>query len=167
MARYPISEHNYSISQALLNALALGYDFENRAIYLFGEINDVTAYRFVAGFKWLDRTPGPIHIIMNSGGGEVHAGLAIYDAIRTAENPTIIEGGGIIASAAVPILLAGTARFLNPESYVMVHNSSWDIDTTLSTPVLKSIAEINERLNERYIKMIADRTGKSVKDVTK
>lgn len=156
-----------AISQAALNALALGYDFEHRAIYLFGPIDKMAAYRFIAGFKWMDRTEGPIHILLSSEGGDSDAGLAIYECLRTANNPTLIEGMGTIASAAVPILLAGTVRFLNPETSIMVHNLSYEIDGLVSTPVVHSLSRDAENMNKRYHEIIAERTGKSIKDVEK
>jgi len=155
------------MSQANLNALSLGYDFEHRAIYLFGPIDKMAAYRFIAGFKWMDRTPGPIHILLNSEGGDTDAGMALYECLRTANNPTIIEGMGIIASAAVPVLLAGTVRFLNPETKVMIHNVSWDIDGQVNTPVIHSLSKYSEESNKRYHQIIAERTGKSVTDIAK
>jgi ATP-dependent protease ClpP protease subunit len=147
------------VSQVNLNAMQLGYDFENRALFLFGEIDALTAYRFIAGFKWLDRTPGPIHILLSSPGGSTDPGIAIYEAIRTANNPTIVEGLGIVASAAVPVLLAGTVRFLNPSTRVMIHNISFNIEGTLSTPEATSISESAEHFNEWYHGLIAERTG--------
>jgi ATP-dependent Clp protease protease subunit len=163
----PRNQELLTMSQANLNALSLGYDFEHRAIYLFGPIDKMAAYRFIAGFKWLDRTPGPIHILLNSEGGDVDAGFSIFDCLRTANNPTIIEGMGMVASAAVPILLAGTVRFLNPETKVMIHNVSWDIEGGLSTPIIRSISDQAEEINNRYNEIVAERTGKSMKDVAK
>jgi ATP-dependent Clp protease, protease subunit len=155
------------VSQVNLNAMQLGYDFENRALFLFGEIDATTAYRFIAGFKWLDRTPGAIHILLSSPGGSTDSGIAIYETMRTANNPTIVEGMGIVASAAVPILLAGTVRFLNPSTRVMIHNISFEIDGTLSTPEATSISESAEHFNEWYHGLIAARTGAKPKDVEK
>lgn len=155
------------VSQVNLNAMQLGYDFENRALFLFGEIDAGVAYRFIAGFKWLDRTPGPIHVLLSSPGGSTDPGIAIYETIRTANNPTIIEGMGIVASAAVPVLLAGTVRFLNPSTRVMIHNISFEIDGTLSTPEATSISESAEHFNQWYHGLIAARTGAKPKDIEK
>jgi ATP-dependent Clp protease protease subunit len=154
-------------SQASLNALALGYDLEHRAIHLFGDIDKNSAYRFISGFKFLDRSEGVIHILISSEGGDADAGMAIYETIRTANNPTIVEALGIVASAAVPILLAGTVRFLNPETRVMVHDVSLAIDGDVSTPVLASVAKDADSFNQRYHEIIAERTNRSIKDVEK
>jgi ATP-dependent Clp protease, protease subunit len=154
-------------AQMLMNGMALGVDVEHRCIYFMGPIDHQATYRFIAGFKWLDRSPGPIHIILCSEGGMTDQGFAIYDTIRTANNPTVIEGLGIIASAAVPVLLAGTCRFLNPESKVMIHNMSYEVEGTLNSAIVQAMSKETERHNKRYYEILAERTGKSVKDVEK
>lgn len=160
-------QEGFAISQALMNSLALGCDIEHRAIYLFGEIDQVSAYRFIATFKWLDRTEGPIHILLNSPGGEAENGMAIYECFCTASNATVIEAMGQVASAAVPVLLAGTARFANPETTVMIHSLSYEIEGMVSTPVVHALSRDADALNKRYYEIIAERTGKSIKDVEK
>lgn len=153
------------ISQVNMNALQLGYDFEHRALYLFGPLDSVAAYRFIAGFKWLDRTQGPIHIMLCSPGGEDSAGVAIFETIRTANNPTVIEGMGMIASAAVPALLAGTVRFLNPDTRVMIHDSSYEVDGNITTPIVTALSKDAEATNKWYHNLIAERTGAKLREV--
>jgi ATP-dependent protease ClpP protease subunit len=154
-------------TQMLMNGMALGVDVEHRCVYFMGPIDHQATYRFINGFKWLDRTPGPIHVILCSEGGLTDQGFAIYDTIRTANNPTVIEGLGIIASAAVPVLLAGTVRFLNPEAKVMIHNMSYEVDGTLNSTIVQAMSKETERHNRRYHEILAERTGKSVRDVEK
>jgi len=153
------------VSQVNLNALQLGYDFEHRALYLFGPIDSMSAYRFIAGFKWLDRTEGPIHVLLSSPGGDNDAGVAIFETMRTANNPTIVEGMGMIASAAVPVLLAGTIRFLNPDSRIMIHNSSYHLDGSITSPEVAAIQRDAEITNKWYHKLIVERTGAKMKEV--
>lgn len=155
------------VSQVNMNALQLGYDFEHRALYLFGVIDNMSAYRFVAGFKWLDRTPGAIHILLASPGGDNDAGVAIFETMRTANNPTIVEGMGMIASAAVPVLLAGTIRFLNPDSRIMIHNSSYEVDGNVTTPLVTAMSRDAEVTNKWYHNLIGERTGAKLKEVEK
>lgn len=148
----------------MANAMMIGCDADQRVIFLNGEIDEGSAYRFTVAFKLLDRTPGPIHVILNSVGGSIWDGLAIYDCIRCAQNPVAVEGIGVIASAAVPVLLAGAVRFLNPSAKVMIHNGSWGGEH-MTTPVFLSMAREMEAMNKRYVEIIAQRTGMSVKDV--
>lgn len=152
-------------SQTLLNQLSLGCDMANRAVYLIGEINQMSAYRFISAFKTLDRDPGPITIHLLSEGGNVESGFAIYDTIRTANNPTMIEVMGMAASAAVPILLACTIRWLNPEAKIMIHEMSYEIDGTVGSTIVSALAKEADLVNKRYREIIAGRTGKSMKDV--
>lgn len=155
------------LTQTNFAALNLGYDIENRIIYIFGEIDRMAAYRFIAGFKWLDRTPGPIHVVLCSEGGSVDSGIAMYECIRTANNPVLVEGTGTVASAAVMVLLAGTVRLLNPETSVMIHNTSYDIEGHLTTPIVKALAEDCRMGNERMYEIYAQRTGRSIEDIRK
>lgn len=161
----PIAPDGLLLSQMLANNLGMGCDFENRVIYIFGEIEPAGAYRFVALFKWMDRFPGSIHVILNSPGGSISNGYAMYDTIRTAENPVIVEALGQVASAAVPILLAGTVRFLNPQTMIMVHDLSYEIDGMVSSSVAHALSRDAKLLNKMYHEIIAERTGKSIKDV--
>jgi ATP-dependent Clp endopeptidase proteolytic subunit ClpP len=149
---------------AMMSALMTGCDVEARMLFLAGGIDESTAYRFVFAMKMLDKTPGPIHVILDSPGGSIWDGMAIYDAIRTSRNPVVIEAMGIIASAAVPLLLAGTVRFIAPNSRLMVHNGSWELGRC-TTPELMSSAKEMEASNKRYHEIIATRTGRSIKDV--
>jgi ATP-dependent Clp protease protease subunit len=153
------------LTQMALNGLALGFDVEQRTIYLNGPIDSMSTYRFISGFKFLDRQKGAIHVVVNSPGGNLDDGFAIYDCIRTANNPTVCEGIGAIASAAVPVFEAGTVRFLNPETRIMVHNLSYEMDGSVGTPVMLSLGKETERSNKRYHEILAARTGRSVKDI--
>lgn len=155
------------LTQTNFAALNLGYDIENRVIYIFGPIDRMAAYRFIAGFKWLDRSEGPIHVIICSEGGDVDSGIAMYECIRTAKNPTLIEATGTVASAAVMVLLAGTVRLLNPETTVMIHNISFEIEGQISSPVVHALSKSAQVGNERTYQIYAERTGRSIDDIRK
>ena len=69
----------------------------------------------------------PIHILMNSGGGNWLDALAIYDRIRDCDTLVTVEVLGKCMSAAVPIVQACNVRFIHPNASVMVHNGSHEI----------------------------------------
>ncbi len=73
-------------SNSVMNALNTKMDVENRNIYIFGEITGEVAYAFMVAFKKLDETEGTITIVLNSEGGSVEDGFAIYDTIKMAKN---------------------------------------------------------------------------------
>jgi ATP-dependent protease ClpP protease subunit len=73
-----------------------------------------------------DLDPMPLYIHINSHGGSVYAGLSLYDFIIEYKKKipiyTIVEG--IVASAATFISIAGTERYMNPNSYMLIHQLS-------------------------------------------
>lgn len=109
----------------------------------------------------------PIKIYINSPGGDVNSGFAIYDMIRFLSSPVILIGMGLVASAASLVLLAVPA-----ERRVGLANSSYLIHQPLSE--MKGNAtdiEIHalqlEKIKARLNEIIAQATGKSVEEVAK
>lgn len=102
-----------------------GADFKARRIILDDGIDDIgTTNACVANLLWMDRSPGPIEFWINCPGGWVTSMWAIYDLIRTADNPIITVGIGDVSSAAVLLLAAGTGtRYVMPNCTVMHHQA--------------------------------------------
>lgn len=157
----PTSEKVPPQAQALMDAqqamgtMSLGADMERRMLFLVGEIDEEMLYRFITVFKILDQEPGPIAVFLTSPGGSMYAGYAIYDTIRTASNPVVIQGTGVIASMATVVLQAATLRFLSPETRVMVHNCSMGIEGHIQS--VASAVSDSKYLNERMVNIIAER----------
>lgn len=113
------SEMYYSISQN---------DEKSEAdVYIFGDItswpmieNDVSAYRLTNRLAEIPQNV-KITVHINSYGGEVAEGLAIYNALKTRDVTTICEG--FAASAASVIFCAGKERIMNAASLLFVHNA--------------------------------------------
>lgn len=96
----------------------------NRRIFLHGEINSQMANDIVAMLLHLQsESAEPIHLYINSGGGEVNAGLYIYDVIQSLTVPVYMYCTGIAASMAAVILAGGQPgrRFILPHSKTMIH----------------------------------------------
>lgn len=83
--------------------------FAERKIYLTGGIDAGMATEAAQMISWLDRqdSAAPISIYINSQGGEVYAGLMIYDLIKAARTPIDLYCTGIAASMAAVILAGG------------------------------------------------------------
>ena len=94
-------------------------------VFLQDEINENSACEFVQKLMFLDkeRPDGLIRIYVNSRGGEVNAGMLIYDAIKNLKAEVDIICTGIAASMAAIILAGGRKgrRFILPHSEVMIH----------------------------------------------
>ncbi|MDR1899956.1 MAG: ATP-dependent Clp protease proteolytic subunit [Treponema sp.] len=111
-----VGERSYDIYSRLL---------KDRIVFLDGEINDLTADLVVAQILFLDGqdTEKDINLYINSPGGSVTAGLAIYDTIQYVKCNVQTICLGQAASMAALILTAGTAgkRLVLPSSRVLIH----------------------------------------------
>lgn len=99
-----------------------------RTIYLNGEINDEAALSIITQLHYLeDNSQEPITLVINSPGGSVSAGLAIYDVMQALSCPVTTAAVGLAASMAALVLAAGTKgrRYASPNSRVMRSISRW------------------------------------------
>lgn len=141
---------------------------KTRSILLSGEINKDSADKLIRDLLVLENeSSDPVKIYINSPGGDVDAGYAIYDMIRFVSCPVILIGMGLVASAAALILLAVPA-----ERRVGLPNSSYLIHQPLSQ--MKGNAtdiEIHalqlEKIKAKINKVISEATGKSLIQVVK
>lgn len=96
---------------------------EKRIIRLDGPVDDGMAAVACSALQYLnDKAPGEeIQVIINSPGGSVYAGLAIYDTMRSIEAPVHTVCNGLAASMGSLLLCGGDKRFATPNSCVMIH----------------------------------------------
>lgn len=95
----------------------------NRRIFLQGEIDGDMANAVLSQILYLtDEGEQPIHIYINSSGGEADAGLMIYDMLQSVESPVNLYCTGVAASMAAVILAGGQKgrRFILPHSRTML-----------------------------------------------
>ena len=141
---------------------------KTRSILLSGEINKDSADKLIKDLLVLESESNePVKLYINSPGGDVDAGYAIYDMIRFVKCPVIIIGMGLVASAAALVLLAVPA-----ERRVGLPNSSYLIHQPLSQ-MRGNATEIEihalqlEKIKARINKVISQATGKSLEQVAK
>jgi len=90
-----------------------------------GSICSQTFAQFIAQLKFLEaQNPKFIQVVLNSGGGDIYAGLAIYDAIMECTVPVVIKSYGQCMSAAMLIMQAGDLRVSSPNCSFMMHYGS-------------------------------------------
>lgn len=98
---------------------------QERIICLNGAIDDTVSAAIVAQLLWLesDAPEKPITMYINSPGGEISSGLAIYDTMSYIQSPVSTVCVGAAASMAAILLLGGEAgkRYALPHSSIMVH----------------------------------------------
>lgn len=141
---------------------------ERRIIYLDGEIDDKLAKETIETLIRLDLcNHKDITMIINSSGGSVTSGLAIYDTMSVIKSDVSTVGIGRIASMATILLINGTKgkRYIMPNAEVMIHE--------VSSFNCGKLAEMNDKLkhtrnlNERLIKIIASKTNRTIKQLRK
>ena len=151
-------ERSYDIFSRLLN---------DRIIFLGEEVNDTTASLVVAQLLYLEaQDPDKdIQFYINSPGGSVTAGLAIYDTMQYVKCDVSTICIGMAASMGAFLLSSGTKgkRFALPNAEIMIHQPSGGTKGQASD--IKIQAEWMLRTREKLNKILAENTGKSVEQI--
>jgi len=136
----------------------------DRIIFLGSPINDAVANVIVAQLLFLDADDPErdIHMYINSPGGSVYAGLAVYDTMRHLRAPVSTYCVGVAASMGAVLLSGGEKgkRSALPNSRIMIHQPSSGAQGTAADIEIaaKEILFIRERLN----KILSESTGQPV-----
>ena len=144
---------------------------KDRIIFLGGPIDDDAANLVVAQLLFLsnENAKADLHIYINSPGGSVTAGLAIYDTIRYLRCPVSTYCVGLAASMGAVLLLGGTEgkRHMLPNSSVLLHQPMIRGLITGPATDLQIEAEEMIRVRQRLYNIIVQHTGKDIKTVEK
>ena len=152
-------ERSYDIFSRLLN---------DRIIFLSEEVNDTTASLIVAQLLYLEaQDPDKdIQFYINSPGGSVTAGMAIYDTMQYIKCDVATICVGMAASMGAFLLSAGTKgkRLALPNAEIMIHQPSAGTQGQITDMAIhmKRLETIKARMN----RIMAENTGKSVEEVT-
>jgi len=141
---------------------------KTRTILLTGEIDKDQGERVIRQLLLLESlSEDPISLFVDSPGGDVDAGFAIFDMIRFVKAPVTILGMGLVASAAALILLAvpKERRFGLPNSHYLIHQPLSGI-RGVATDIEIHAREL-EKARDRINRIIAEETGKSLERVVK
>lgn len=141
---------------------------KTRQIILSGEINKDLADKIVRQLLVLeaDNNEKTIYMYIDSPGGDVDAGFAIFDMIRFIKAPVVLVGMGLIASAAALILLSVDKknRVALPNSRYLIHQPSSGMRGVATD--IEIHAKEMEKTKAILNQIIAEQTGKSVEQVT-
>ena len=151
------SERSYDIFSRLL---------KDRIILLSGEITDTTANSIIAQILYLDSLgKEDINIYINSPGGSVTAGMAIYDTMNFVKSDVSTICLGMAASMGAFILSSGKKgkRFALPNSEIMIHQPLGGVEgqATEIKIVAEHILKTKKKLNE----ILSKNTGQSIKKI--
>ena len=144
--------------------------FANRKIFLFGQINQKTLYLFTTQMLYLmEDEKSPIDIYINSPGGEVNSGLAIYDLIQACKAPINMYCIGMAASMAALIFAGGRVgrRFILPHSKTMIHEPLIPNGVGGSASSIKSTADSILQTRELLNGIWAKHSGRSIEEINK
>lgn len=139
---------------------------KDRIIVLSGEIDDDSANAVVAELLYLDSlNHNDISIYINSPGGSVTAGMAIYDTMNFIESDVSTICLGMSASMAAFLLSSGTKgkRYCLPNSEVMIHQPLGGAQGQATE--IKIAAERILKLREKLNHILSKNTGKDLKTV--
>ena len=152
-------ERSYDIFSRLLN---------DRIVMLSEEVNDTTASLIVAQLLYLEaQDPDKdIQFYINSPGGSVTAGMAIYDTMQYIKCDVSTICVGLAASMGAFLLSAGTKgkRIALPNAEIMIHQPSAGTQGQITDMAihLKRLEIVKERMN----RILSENTGKSIETVT-
>ena len=138
-----------------------------RLIFLVGPVNDATANLVVAQLLFLEseNPDKDISLYINSPGGSVYAGMAIYDTMQFIKPDVSTLCTGLAASMGAFLLAAGKKgkRFTLPNSRIMIHQPSGGAQGQASDIQIQAreILDLRERLN----RILSNNTGQSMERI--
>jgi len=141
----------------------------DRVVFIVGAINEQTANLVVAQLLFLEseNPDKDIALYINSPGGSVSAGMAIFDTMQFVKPDVSTICVGMAASMGAFLLAAGAAgkRYSLPNSRIMIHQPLGGVQGQAADIEIhaREILYLRERLN----KILAERTGKSVEKIAK
>lgn len=141
----------------------------DRKLFIEGEITAASACEFVRDIMLLIKEDAekPIDIYINSPGGEVNAGLLIYDTLKGVKTEINLHCIGMAASMAAIILAAGKEghRFILRHSRTMIHEPLISGGVGGSATSIKRTAESIMETKRISVELLASDTGKTRKEI--
>jgi len=141
-----------------------------RILFLGQEVSDGVANSLVAQMLYLDSEDSskPIYLYINSPGGSVTAGLAIYDTMQYVKSDVVTICVGLAASMGAFLLAAGTKgkRLALPHSRIMIHQPLGGTSQRQASDIEIEAREIL-RIKDMLNKSMADMTGQTLEKIAK
>ena len=137
-----------------------------REVELVGEVDADTVNALIRQLRYLQRQDpeGEITLYINSPGGSVDSGMALYDVMKAISCPVRTVCVGLAASMAALLFVSGDRRDMLPHSRVMIHYPLI-MHTGGSALKLKSVSDDLMETRQIIAKVIADHSGRSMEEV--
>lgn len=144
---------------------------KDREIFLTEEVNAQTSNELIKQLMYLERqdSESEVTIYINSPGGEVISGLAVYDYIGMMKAPVRTVCIGTAASMGAILFLAGAKRQMLSHTRLMIHDPSYshnDIGGRKPHEIQHELDKLNET-REALARIIAEKTGRSIDEIYK
>ena len=138
-----------------------------REVECVGEINLESAYSLTRQLRWLEREDGSaeITLFINSPGGDVSSGLAIYDVMKSLSCPVRTVCLGTAASMAALLFAAGSRREILPHGKVMIHDPLISSGSGGSALQLQAVSDRLLKSRRELCGILAACTGKSLQQI--
>ena len=145
----------------------ISYDMiKNRIIYLNGEINGESAISIITQLKYLaSKSDKDIYMYINSPGGAVSDGLAIYDVMNEIPCDVVTIAMGMAASMGSFLLAAGVQgkRFVTPSTEVMIHQPLGGVQGQATD--ISLVADHIQKIKTKLASIMAEKCGKQLEEV--
>ena len=159
----PIETTGLNLNDAVFEQL-----LRSRIVFLGNEVNDDVANRITAQLLLLaaDDPTTDITFYINSPGGSVTAGLAIYDTMQLIEPDVATWGIGLVASMGQFLLSSGTPgkRYALPNATVLMHQPTAGVGGSATDIAIQ--AEVFGKMKRQVAELTADQTGQTVERIT-
>ena len=144
----------------------------SRIVSLNGDVNELSALEVIIQMLELDAKDNkePIHLYINSPGGSIIHGLAIYDTINNIDAPVYTYCYGLAASMGAFLLCCGEKghRYALPNSRILIHQPLISGQARLATESkIREQADDMKKVRDKLEKIIAEKSGKDVSIVHK
>ena len=141
---------------------------KDRIIFISGEIDDDLANCVISQLLFLDsKNHEDINLYINSPGGNITSGMAIYDTINYIKSDVSTICVGMAASMASVLLSSGKKgkRYILPNAEVMIHQPLGGVKGQATE--IKIVADRIIYLRNKLNKILAEKTGKNIKEIEK
>ena len=140
-----------------------------RKVFIEGEISSESACEFIKKILILNEedTDKPIDVLINSPGGEINSGMAIYDVIQASKAPIRMFCIGRAYSMGALFSSGNHGRYMLPHSELMLHEPLLGNRVSGNSSSIQSISESLLETKRRMNQILARHTGKSEEEVEK
>ena len=157
------------MAEATLNPSVFDRLLRDRIVWLGSEVRDDNSNEIAAKLLMLaaEDPEKDIYLYINSPGGSITAGMAIYDTMQFVPNDIVTVGIGLAASMGQFLLSSGTPgkRYITPNARVLLHQPSGGFGGTAAD--IQTQAKVILDMKQRMAELTAEQTGKSIEQVLK